>query len=206
MKLVLREGASFCTSWSATHSRPPTFGCSVRDSISIDLSSGRSRSPNRSSFTTSLELVSVRSHKTTIFCTCFCLLYTNSLELVSGQHPIIKLPFLILYNYILVFVYLNIQYVLLTALFTVQHWEKTKWYRPFLDYTILVSFKREFCIKISENIQIVQLTKLEFFFLTNDSLLRETSVFKFVGRSGIQFVDHQVYEGVWHPVTFTFYN
>lgn len=28
-----------------------------------------------------------------------------------------------------------------------QHWEKTKWYRPFLDYTILVSFKREFLYK-----------------------------------------------------------
>lgn len=202
MKLVLREGASFCTSWSATPSLPPTSGCSVRGSISIDLSSERLRSPNRSSFTTSLELVSFQSHKSTLSGTCFCLTYTTSLELVSAQHPIIKLPFLILYDHILVFVYLNIQYILLTALFTVQHWEKTKWYRPFLDYTILISFKREFCIKISENIQIVQLTNLEFFFLTNDSLLRETSVFKFVGRSGMQFVDHQASEGFLTPRDF----
>lgn len=146
MKLVLREGASFCTSWSATPSQPPTFGCSVKGSISIDLSSERLRSPNRSSFTTSLELVSFQS-QTYLFWYLFLSIIYFFIGIGQWSTSYYKTTFSYIIH-VLVFVYFYIQYVLETALFTVQHWKKTKWYRPFLDYNILISFKRKLCIKI----------------------------------------------------------
>lgn len=138
----------------------------MRDSISIDLSSERLRSPNRSSFTTSLELVSFQSHKSTFSGTCFCLSYTTSLELVSGQHPIIKLPSFSYIIHVLVFVYLIFNMFSKLPFYRPALREDQRWYRPFLDYTILISFKREFCIKISKKIQIVKLKDSDFFFFT----------------------------------------
>lgn len=203
MKLALREGASFCTSWSATPSLPPTFGCSVRGSISIDLSSERLRSPNRSSFTTSLELVSFQS-QTYLFWYLFLSIIYFFIGIGQWSTSYYKTTFSYI-RHVLVFVYLifNMFSKLPFLPSSIERNINLKWYRPFLDYIILNSFKREFCIKISKKIQIVKLNDLDFFFfLPKDSLLRETSVFKFVGRSGMQFVDHQASEGFLTPRDF----
>lgn len=79
--------------------------------------------------------------------------------------------------HVLVFVYLIFNMFSKLPFYRPALREDQRWYRPFLDYTILISFKREFCIKISKKIQIVKLKDSDFFFFYQKTVYCEKHQF-----------------------------